>query len=211
MKNILFIAPPAGGKGTQSGLLVENFGYIHISTGDLLRDIDESSPLGKKIREIQVSGKLVDDETVFELLEEKLQSIKGKPFLLDGCARTVRQAELLEQVLYKLDMHLDLVIELDVPYDILLKRATGRISCPKCKAIFNKYFKPPHEEGVCDHCHEALVSRNDDNEETFKTRYETYLENATPLIEYYKNLGKLVKIDGINNTYEMISEKIKND
>ncbi len=211
MKNVLFIAPPAGGKGTQSDLLVENFGYIHISTGDLLRDVDEASPLGKRIREIQASGKLVDDETVFELLEEKLSEIKGQHFLLDGCVRTVKQAGMMEELLTKLGMSLDLVIELDVPYDVLLKRAIGRISCPKCKAIYNKFFKKPANEGVCDNCGESLVSRNDDNEETFKVRYDTYVENAKPLIEYYEKLGKLVKVDGINDTDKIISEKIKND
>lgn len=211
MKNVLFIAPPAGGKGTQSDLLVENYGYIHISTGDLLRDVDETSPLGKRIREIQASGKLVDDETVFELLEEKLSSIKGQHFLLDGCVRTVKQAGMMEELLTKLGMSLDLVIELDVPYDVLLKRAIGRISCPKCKAIYNKFFKKPLNEGVCDNCGESLVSRNDDNEETFKVRYDTYVENAKPLIEYYEKLGKLVKVDGINDTDKIISEKIKND
>lgn len=209
MKNVLFIAPPAGGKGTQSELLVNNYGYEHISTGDLLRDIDETSELGKRIREIQASGKLVDDETVFELLEEKLSSIKGKHFLLDGCVRNVKQAQMIEELLKKLGTSLDVVIELDVPYDVLLKRAIGRISCPKCKATFNKFFKQPSKEGICDHCGGTLISRNDDNEETFKVRYDTYMENATPLIDFYSKLGKLVKVDGINETAETISRVIK--
>jgi len=211
VKNILFIAPPAGGKGTQSNLLVENYGYVHISTGDLLRDVDETTLLGKKIREIQASGHLVDDETVFELLKEKLKTIKGHHFLLDGCVRTVKQANIMEELLTEIGLSLDIVIELDVPYDALLKRATGRLSCPRCKAIYNKFFKQPFNEGICDNCGEALVLRNDDNEETFKVRYDTYLKNATPILEFYENLGKLVKIDGINDTEKMISEKIKND
>lgn len=211
MKNVLFIAPPAAGKGTQSDKLVENFGYVHISTGDLLRDVDVDTPLGKRIREIQATGKLVDDETVFELLEEKLRSIKGNHFLLDGCVRNIKQAEMLEDLLGRLDMSLDLVIELDVPYDVLLKRTIGRISCPKCKSIFNKYFKQPKSEGICDSCGETLVSRNDDNEETFKVRYDTYIENAEPLIDFYEQLGKLIKVDGVNDPEKVISEKIKND
>lgn len=211
MKNILFIAPPAGGKGTQSDALVEEYGYVHISTGDLLRELDKDSPLGKEVNELISAGKFVSDEIVLELLKKKLESLEGKPFILDGCPRNLKQAEILESMFQELGISLDLVIELDVPYDVTLKRAIGRISCPNCKSTYNKFFKKPLNEGVCDKCGSVLQSRQDDDEETYKVRYNTYLEATAPLIEFYKARGKLVKVDGINNTYESIVSVIKND
>jgi len=212
LKNILFIAPPAGGKGTQSDLLVENYGYIHISTGDLLRDVDKESELGKKVNEIISSGKLVSDEIVLELLKKKLESLsEDDSFILDGFPRNIAQAESLEVLLSELNKSLDLAIELDVPYDTLLKRAIGRVSCPKCKSTYNIYFKPTKEENICDKCGSTLMHRSDDNEDTFKVRYNTYLESTAQVAEFYETRGKLVKIDGINNTFDSIVSVIKND
>lgn len=205
MKNILFIAPPAGGKGTQSELLEENFGYIHISTGDLLRDVDKSSELGIKVNELISQGKFVSDDIVLALLKDKLKTLgKDDAFILDGYPRNLNQADELDKLMNELGMSLDLAILLEVPYDTLLKRAIGRVSCPKCKATYNTFFKPSKVDGVCDKCGSELVHRSDDNEETFKVRYDTYLENTAPLIDYYKNKGKLASIDGINNTYESL-------
>ncbi len=209
MKNILFIAPPAGGKGTQSDLLVENYGYIHISTGDLLRDLDKSTPLGKEVAELLATGSFISDDIVLELLSDKLKTLDGKPFILDGCPRNISQADRLDGMLEELGLSLDLAIELEVPYDTILKRAIGRVSCPKCKATYNTFTKKPLNEGICDKCGEALIHRSDDNEETFKVRYDTYKENTEPLVEYYESRGKLVKIDGINDTYENIEKVIK--
>lgn len=209
MKNLLFIAPPAGGKGTQSDLLVENFGYIHISTGDLLRDVDKSTQLGQTVAELMKTGQFIGDDIVLKLLEEKLATVGDKPFILDGCPRNINQAERLDGMLERLGLSLDLVIVLEVPYDTILKRAIGRVSCPKCKATYNTFFKKPQVEGVCDKCKSALIHREDDSEETFKIRYDTYVENTEPLIDYYDKLGKVVKIDGIKGTYESISGVIK--
>ncbi len=209
MKNVLFIAPPAGGKGTQSEALVENYGYIHISTGDLLREIDKTTPLGKEVQELMSKGAFISDELVLELLKEKLLSIGNKPFILDGCPRNLNQAEKLDIMLEELGLSLDVIIELDVPYDVTLKRAIGRISCPKCKKTYNKFFKKPAVEGLCDDCKESLTSRSDDNEDTFKVRYDTYMEATAHLIDYYKEKGKLEKIDGINDTFDSIVRVIK--
>ena len=207
MKNILFIAPPAGGKGTLSDELVKNYGYVHISTGDLLRDVDKSSELGIMVNELISKGNLVPDDIVLALLKEKLDSLdKDGSFILDGFPRNIDQAYALEKVLEELELSLDYAIELDVPYDTLLKRAIGRVSCPKCKATFNTFFKQPKKEGICDVCGEELFHRSDDNEETFEARYNTYLENAEPLISFYESQSKLVKLDGINNTLsELVS------
>lgn len=209
MKNILFIAPPAGGKGTQSEALVENHGYVHISTGDLLREIDKSTPLGKEVSELMATGAFISDDLVLELLKTKLKTLNGEPFILDGCPRNIPQAERLESILEELNLSLDVAIELDVPYDTLLKRSIGRVSCPKCKATFNTFFKKPIKEGICDKCGSELTRRFDDDEATFKVRYDAYVENTAPLVEFYSSRGKLVKIDGINNTYENLVSEIK--
>ena len=210
MKNILFIAPPAGGKGTLSDELVKNYGYIHISTGDLLRDVDKSSKLGIMVNELISKGSLVPDDIVLALLKEKLESIdKTTPFIVDGYPRNIDQAHALEKVLDELGLTLHSAILLDVPYDIVLKRAIGRVSCPNCKATFNTFFKLPKESGKCDECGSELFHRSDDNEETFLTRYNTYMKNAEPLIEFYKSKDKLVKIDGINNTLSLLVSVIQ--
>ena len=210
MKNILFIAPPAGGKGTLSDELVKTFGYTHISTGDLLRDVDKSSELGKQVNELISDGKLVPDNIVLTLLKQKLESLdKMNAFILDGFPRNINQAYALDKLLDELGLTLDYVIELDVPYDVLLKRAIGRVSCPKCKATFNTFFKKPKEESICDYCGEVLFHRPDDNEDTFSVRYQTYLDNASPLIAFYKETNKHIKLDGINNTLEKLISVIK--
>lgn len=211
MKNILFIAPPAGGKGTQSDALVEKFGYVHISTGDLLRDLDKTTPLGIEVTNIMKSGKLVSDEIIFELLKDKLSSMKDKAFILDGVPRNENQAKTLDDMLEEMGLSLDAAIYLDVPYDILVKRATGRITCPECKSTFNKFFKAPLVDKTCDKCGSTLVSRADDTEETFKVRYEEYVKNTEPLVDYYERQGKLIKIDGVNDVFENLVSVIGND
>lgn len=204
MKNVLFIAPPAGGKGTQSEMLVENFDYIHISTGDLLRELDKTTPLGKMVESLLKEGKMIDDDIVLDLLKGKMKTLNGRPFILDGFPRNIAQAESLELLLKDLNLSLDAVIELDVPYDVLLKRAIGRVTCPKCKATFNTFFKKPQIEGICDKCGSELVHRSDDTEETFKVRYDTYVELTMPLIDFYKDRGSYVKVDGLDGTYDSV-------
>jgi len=210
MKNILFIAPPAGGMGTQSDMLVERYGYEHISVGDLLRDIDKSSPLYEKVTKIMVAGKLVDDDIVFKVLEDKLITLKDKPFILDGIPRNVEQANQLMGSLDRLGLTLDVVIYLDVDYETLLKRFSGRVNCPECKATYNVYTKKTKVDGICDKCGTELIKRLDDNEETFKRRYETYIQSTVPLIEYYQSLGLLVRLDGASdNISELVASVVE--
>ncbi len=209
MKNVLFIAPPAGGKGTVSDALVEEYGYVHISTGDLLRDLDKSTPLGKEVEKRMKTGELIDDELVLRLLKDKLESLDGKPFILDGCPRNLAQAEKIDEMFEEMNLELDVVIELIVPYDTVLKRAIGRVTCPKCKATFNTFFKKPEVDGICDKCGSELMHRSDDNEDTFKVRYDNYVELTTPLIDYYKERGKYVSVDGVNEPYKDVVSVIK--
>lgn len=213
MKNIIFIAPPASGKGTQSELLIKEFGYNHISTGDLLREKqNDGSLLGERIKELLKSGSLVDDDIVTELLKEKLNSING-PFILDGYPRNIKQAGILDDLLIELNKTIDVVLYLNVDKDTAMKRALGRISCPKCNKIYHKYNKimMPKVSDKCDNCDVTLVGRSDDNEESFKIRFDTYIENTKPLLDFYKNEGKLViieKNDTPNETFEEVKKVI---
>ena len=208
MKNIIFIAPPAAGKGTQSELLVSEFGYNHISTGDLLRSKqNDGSELGNYIKDLLSQGKFVDDDIVTKLLSDKLSSING-PFILDGYPRNIEQANILENVLNSLNLSIDAVIYLNVDSETAMKRALGRVSCPKCNKIYNKYIeeKMPKVTNICDDCGVKLIGRSDDNEESFKIRFDTYISQTQPLLDYYKSNGLLVIIDKVNTPNETFEE-----
>ena len=192
MNNVIFIAPPAAGKGTFSTFLVE-MGYTHISTGDLLREeMAKNSEIGISIKDIMNEGKLVSDEIVFELLENKLKVV-DKPYILDGFPRTINQAYKYDELITKLNKSLGIVVVLNCDYDILKNRIVGRWLCKECGSIYNTLtgVNTPKEENICDKCGGELYRRSDDNEESFKTRYETYLEKTKPLIDFYQEKGNL--------------------
>ena len=209
MKSVIFIAPPAAGKGTQSSNLVD-LGYTHISTGDMLREeIAKESEIGLVVKDIISKGMLVSDEIVFELINNKLSNL-DKPFILDGFPRTIKQAELLDNLLNKLDINNYEVIYLDINSEDAMKRALGRLTCNKCGASFNKYYEAlqPIQEGICDNCGNTLVTRTDDNEESFKVRFNTFIENTEPIIEFYKGKNKLHNVDATMDSFD-ITNKIK--
>lgn len=212
MKNIVFIAPPAAGKGTQSDLLVAKYNYKHISTGDLLRnEVKSGSELGKKIDSLLKTGDLVSDDIVNSLLTKELSS-DDRPFILDGYPRNMRQVPYLDEILSKIGKSLDAVISLDVPYELLVKRVVGRVYCPKCGKTYHKEYKKPIVSGMCDDCKSELLSRVDDNEETFKIRYNTYLNNTEPLLDYYQSQNLLHVItnqDMAEETFAEIEKVIK--
>lgn len=199
MKNIIFIAPPAAGKGTQSDLLVKKYGYAHISTGDLLREeVATGSKLGNELNEIMKSGELVSDEIVSILLKNRLLKDDAKKgFILDGYPRTVDQAKKLDILANELGLTLDVAIYLEMDEELAMHRALGRITCPKCGRGYNKYEDnmKPIKEMTCDDCDVELTSRSDDNEETFKNRFQTYIKNTEPLLKYYEDLGILNVVD----------------
>ena len=207
MKNIILIAAPAAGKGTLSDLLVKKYDYIHISTGDLLREVSkETTELGQKISKMLQNGELVTDEIVFELLENKLCQV-DKPYILDGFPRTLNQAYKYDELIQKLNKDLGIVVVLNCDYEILKKRIVGRYLCKDCGSIYNTLtgVNTPKQEGICDNCGGALYKRSDDNEESFKTRYETYLEKTKPLIDFYEKKGNLYYIDS-QTTDTMLKE-----
>ena len=204
-KNVIFIAPPAAGKGTQSALLEEKYGYKHLSTGDLLREeIKKGNELGDKIQEIISKGELVSDDIITELLKNELSLIKNDNFILDGYPRNLAQAETLNEIFKELGIDNYRAIYIDIDEETATKRVLGRIVCSKCGAGYNKYFQKlmPEKEGICDKCGAELTSRSDDNEETFKTRFKTYLDVTSPVIDYYKNNNRLDIIEALDDTEE---------
>src|SRR5574344_871146 len=217
MKSIIFIAPPAAGKGTQSEMVSKKYNIPSISTGDLLRDIVKGeSELGKLVKIKLDKGELVEDETVLEILKNRIsQSDCKNGYILDGFPRTVTQAIKYEDIFKELGMELGHVILLDVDKELAKKRIVGRVSCPNCKAVFNEFFTEtmPKKSGLCDHCKTPLVKRSDDNDVTFEERFNQYLTKTSPLIEYYQNKDVLKKVDSGKNkdyTFELI-EGILND
>ena len=209
--NVIFIAPPAAGKGTFSSMLKDKYGYTHISAGDVLRDeIKSGSELGKRIEGVVASGALVDDDMLKELLLQKFKSIDlTKPYILDGYPRKLNQVKHYEEIVDELGLEFGKVIFIDIEEDIALERIFGRLNCPNCKRSYNKFtnLKPIHE-GVCDVCNTPLISRTDDNEESFKVRFNNYLTETEPLIIYFKNKNNLNVIEG-NNDSEVIFKQIE--
>ena len=215
MKNIIFIAPPSAGKGTISDFFVKHYGYKHLSTGDLLRsEVALGSDLGREIDALISKGDLVSDELIIRLVSHKLEELKDRPFILDGFPRTLLQAEELEAMLKNINVTNNVVIYLDVPLEVAINRTLGRVVCPKCKRSYNIHNPKlsPQKNNICDDCKVELERRNDDTEETFKKRYETFLTSTSPIIHYYQDKGVLVKIDAtdeLEQIYEDIASLIR--
>lgn len=211
MKNVIFIAPPAAGKGTISDYLVKNYGYTHLSTGDMLRsEVASGSELGKEIDSLISKGNLVSDELIIRLVESKLNNeLFGKLFILDGFPRTLAQARKLDEMLISMGVTNNVVIYLDITLEEATKRAVGRIVCPSCGRSYNVYYKStsPLIEGICDDCGVTLEKRSDDTEETFGKRYQTYLDNTSPIINYYREQGLLESVN-VEGNQEKIAKEI---
>lgn len=211
MKNIMFIAPPAAGKGTQAELVVEKYHIPHISTGDILREIaKEDSELGHYVFETLAAGKLVKDEITYQLIEDRLAKDDCKNgFIIDGFPRNIEQAIKYDEILNNLNMDIGNVILINIDKKTLEKRITGRRICEDCQSIFNinDEASAPQVDSVCDNCGGRLYQRNDDNLEAFETRYKMYLEKTEPIIKYYKEKNVLYEVDG-NDTVENVFKKI---
>lgn len=218
MKNIMFIAPPAAGKGTQADLVVSKYNIPHISTGDILRKISkEDSELGNYVAETLSSGGLVKDEITYQLIEDRLsQEDCKKGFVIDGFPRNLEQAIEYDNILKRLHYTVGDVFLIDIDKETLEKRITGRRICEDCKAIYNinSEYNRPQVESVCDLCGGRLYQRNDDNIEAFNTRYELYISKTEPIVEHYKKQGVLYKIDGkktIEEVFKQIDDIISGD
>ncbi len=217
MKNIIFIAPPAAGKGTISDYLVKNYHYEHLSTGDLLRDeVASGSLLGKEIDKIISSGNFVSDELMIQLVAKELDKLRDRPFILDGFPRTIEQAQRLEEMLISLGLTNNVAIYLDIDIDTATKRALGRVVCPNCKRSYNIYNEElkPLRDNICDDCGVFLEKRSDDTEETFKMRFQKYLEKTSPIVDYYEKKNRLAKVratDDLKTIYNNVILEAKND
>ncbi len=207
-KIIVLIGAPGAGKGTQARLLQERRSIPQISTGDMFREMKTlDTPLAKEVQAIMASGKLISDDITYKIVRERT----SKPdavgtYLLDGYPRTAVQAEQLEGLADEQGKEIQ-AIEIDVSRDDLLRRLTGRRSCPVCGEIYNIFSKPPAREGFCDdHPTAILEQRPDDSEEKVKVRLETYDELTKPLIEYYRLSGRLKKVDGTGEIGDIYRE-----
>ncbi|KMM36069.1 adenylate kinase [Guptibacillus hwajinpoensis] len=212
--NLVLMGLPGVGKGTQAEKIVEKYGIPHISTGDMFRAaIKEGTPLGLKAKEFMDSGNLVPDEVTIGIVRERLgKDDCEKGFLLDGFPRTVAQADALEEILSDLEKKLDYVINIAVEEDQLMQRLTGRRVCRNCGATYHAIFNPPKEEGVCDKCGGELYQRDDDKEETVRTRLEVNKQQQQPLLTFYEGKGYLKTIDGnkdINEVFEDVDQLLK--
>ena len=211
MKNIILIAPPGAGKGTAAKELVEKLNMVHISVGDLLREeVKSGSELGKSLSIKMQTGKLVEDELIFEIMRKRFSEPDTKNgIILDGFPRNINQAIELD----KMDTTIDAVIYLDVDRQVLEDRIVGRIVCPDCGMGYNTNSTEmmPKVENTCDKCGATLIKRKDDTKEVFDSRYNTYLEETEPVLEYYRNKGILYDVDSTNKdeTYNRILEIIQ--
>ncbi|MGO9614661.1 MAG: adenylate kinase [Dissulfurispiraceae bacterium] len=210
---IVLLGAPGAGKGTQAKKLVEKYALPQISTGDLLRAaVAAGSSLGKEARSFMDKGELVPDRVVLGMVEERLkQDDCKKGYILDGFPRNTAQAESLDKMLDSLKMSLSAALSVDVPFEDLMKRLTGRRTCKACGQMYNVYSSPSKKEGVCDKCGGELFQRGDDKEETIKKRLEVYNAQTAPLIDYYSKKGILKAVAGtgsIDGIFKMVSEAL---
>lgn len=194
---IILVGPPGAGKGTQADSIKQKWRLAHISTGDMLRaNVKMGTELGKTAKSYMDAGKLVPDELIIAMMETRLREDDAREgFLLDGFPRTLCQAETLDDLLERLDVKLDAVIELSVPDEVVVKRLTSRRVCSSCGEIYNTVVKPPKADSICDKCQGQVVQRDDDKEAVIRNRLAVFHEQTAPLIQYYRNKGILLTVD----------------
>jgi adenylate kinase len=206
-KNLVFLGAPGAGKGTFSEELHKREHIVHISTGDLLRaEIATGSELGKQAAMLIDHGNLVPDEIVGAMVARKLATpeCEEKGFILDGFPRNLDQAHLLNDLLKAQKKKLDAVVCLNVPEELIIKRLSRRWNC-RCGCVYNSFYIPPKQPGICDECGGELYQRPDDNPETVKDRLKVYHEKTMPLINYYRDNGLLVEINETDKDKMLIS------
>jgi adenylate kinase len=195
---LIFLGPPAAGKGTQARRLAAEHGIPHISTGDILRAaIREGTYLGREAKRYMDRGALVPDDVMIGIVRERLQRsdcVRG--FILDGFPRTIPQAEALAGLLETMDAPLKHVVNMEVPVEEILRRMHGRFTCQNCGRMFNLTLDPPKAPGFCDYCRGILVQRADDRIDTVHERLDVYRQSTQPLIEYYGGKGLLKTVNG---------------
>jgi adenylate kinase len=196
--NIVLLGAAGAGKGTQAARLIEALGVTHISTGDIFRkNVSEGTPLGLEAKRYMDAGQLVPDEVVIRMVKDRLsQPDCAGGFMLDGFPRTLPQAEALDGALSEMDAHLDAVVAIDVPRDVLMGRLTARRQCRGCGRIYNVMGEMPAVEGVCDACGGEVYQRDDDTVEAATKRLDDYDAVTSQLVPYYTAQGLLKPIEG---------------
>lgn len=211
---IVLLGPPGAGKGTQAVMLVARLNYLHLSTGDILREnVKQGSEVGKKAKSYMDSGELVPDDIVIEMMLDKIKAdAKDRDFILDGFPRTIYQARKIDVELEKLKLPIGLVVYFKTSIKTAVFRLTGRRLCKECGANYHVVNMPPKKQGVCDRCGSELYQRKDDNEETIRKRLEVFDNQTKELIDYYKGKGTLREISGdldADEVYEKLSGIIR--
>lgn len=206
---IVLLGAPGSGKGTQAKILTEEKGVPHISTGDMLRAaVAAGTRFGQKAKTIMEAGELVPDDVMLGIIAERLaEPDAADGFILDGFPRTRQQAEDLEELLDQLGAPLDAAVLMDVDFDILMKRLTGRRTCSKTGKLLNIYFSSQEELDECIDNGGELIRREDDNEETIGNRLKVYRENTEPVVDYYRRRDRLVTVDA-NGTIDAVYERL---
>ena len=203
MNNFIFLGPPGAGKGSLAVKVAEDYKIPHISTGDIFRaNIKAQTPLGVKVKAIIDSGSLVSDELTFELVKDRLAQDDCKNgYILDGFPRTIPQAEMLEKLVDDVK-----VVNFEIKDEIVIRRLSTRRVCKACGANFNVLTLPPKVEGVCDKCGGELYQRDDDKQESILHRMDVYREQTEPLINFYKEKGKITDLDASIETDILLGE-----
>jgi adenylate kinase len=213
---VVLLGPPGAGKGTQAKRITERYAIPQISTGDLLREnVKNRTALGLKAKDIMARGELVPDELLYDMVAERLcRPDCERGYILDGFPRTAAQAAwldvFLERGLFdnsKRGKWLPFVISMDVDYNVLLRRLTGRRTCPTCERIYNVHYQPPRVDELCDVDGAKLVTRNDDREEVIRERLQAYERQTRPVAEYYQQKGRLVSVDGMGSA-DQVTEQV---
>jgi len=207
---LVLLGAPGAGKGTQAKKLIERYSIPQISTGDILRKaVQDGTPLGKEAKSYMDRGELVPDSVVIGIIKERLKEDDCKKgYILDGFPRNVAQAKALDEMLSSLNSPLDYAISIDVPFDELMKRLTGRRTCKSCGQMYNIYFSPPKNNGICDKCGGELYQRDDDKEETIRKRLEVYEAQTAPVIGYYREKGILKSVPGTGGIDDIFNKII---
>ena len=207
---LVLVGPPGAGKGTQAEFIAEKFGVPKISTGDIFRaNVSGGTDLGRLAKKYMDAGDLVPDEVTNAMVRDRLaQPDAADGFLLDGFPRNVAQAGELNDILHELGAPLSVVLDLEVDFDEVVKRLSGRRTCKKCGHVWHLEFDPPSSAGVCDKCGGELYQRDDDHPDTVRHRLEVYAQQTAPLIDFYRAEGKLVAIDALGPVEDVTERAI---
>ena len=207
---LVLVGPPGAGKGTQAQFIASHFAVPKISTGDIFRaNVGAGTDLGVEAKKYMDAGDLVPDEVTIAMVKDRLaQDDASEGFLLDGFPRTVHQAEVLDAMLAEQGVAIDVVLELVVDDDEVVRRLSGRRTCRRCGHVWHLDFDPPTTDGVCDRCGGELFQRDDDSEDTIRHRLEVYADQTSPLIGYYGDRGLLRGIDATGPVEDVTERSI---